>query len=87
MASPFTGSSGHLIRQLPVKGVTSLGCTPVRYWNASTILASCWQKLDGQPVASRLWLVAASGKAPRALTPIRSSSSRDQGVDAAAAPC
>ncbi len=75
----LTTSSGHLIRQLPVPG-TSGGCGPIRYWNASTILASCVPTSRSGPTAIRLWLVPTTGKAPHALTPAHISSSRILGL-------
>jgi hypothetical protein len=68
------GNDGHVIRSLPVPGNPT--CDPVRWWNAGTILASCWA--PGHP-ASRLWLVPVSGVTPTALTPQRSSSGPDLG--------
>jgi hypothetical protein len=68
------GNDGHVIRSLPVPGDPS--CLPVRWWNASTILASC--TAPGH-TAGRLWLVPVSGAGPTALTPQRSSSGPDLG--------
>ena len=68
------GNDGHVVRSLPVPGNPT--CSPVRWWNAGTILASCWA--PGHP-ASRLWLVPVSGARPTALTPQRSSSGPDLG--------
>jgi TolB protein len=53
---------GPLIKQLPVPGAGT--CGPVRWWDGSTILASC----GPGGTSSRLWLVPASGARPRALT-------------------
>jgi hypothetical protein len=68
------GNDGHVIRSLPVPGNPT--CHPVRWWNASTILAGC--DASGY-AASRLWLVPVSGATPTALTPQRSSSGPDLG--------
>jgi hypothetical protein len=59
-------SAGRLIRSLPVRGA---GCSPLRYWDATTILATC--AVARTAAQSRLWLVPASGRAPRALTSAR----------------
>jgi len=60
---------GGVIRQLPVPGTDpSLGCTPVRWWSAGTILAEC---AGTSSSIVRLWLVPASGAKPTALTPQR----------------
>jgi hypothetical protein len=62
------GNTGGVIRNLPVPGAS--GCSAVRWWSASTILASC----DGTTLfAPRMWLVPAGGARPTALTPIRKS--------------
>jgi hypothetical protein len=61
---------GGVIRQLDVPGTDpTVGCTPERWWNASTILAACIAKsTNSEP---RLWLLPASGARPTALTPQR----------------
>jgi hypothetical protein len=60
------GNAGRVIRVLPVSGAT-FGCNAVRWWNTSTILASC----AGKTGTWRLWLVPASGARPEPLTPVR----------------
>ena len=60
-------NAGGVIRALPVPGARN-GCSPVRWWNTGTILASCVTRVHLTP---RLWLVPARGSAPRALTPDR----------------
>lgn len=56
--------AGAVIRRLPVPGAkTAGGCEPVRWWNAGTVLAVCYSR--------GLWLVPASGAAPRRLSPPR----------------
>jgi len=77
----LVSNSGGLIRRLRVPGTAPrLGCNPVRWWSASTVLAAC---LPTKSLESRLWLVPVSGAAPKALTPIRKPSSHDYGdVDA-----
>jgi hypothetical protein len=67
-------NSGGFIRKLPVPGVR-FGCIPVRWWTASTILASCAVSAPGP----QLWLVPASGARPSALTPARTSPTFDAG--------
>jgi TolB protein len=68
LAVPALGSlllvsnAGGVPRKLPVAGAGAKAtCAPVRWWNATTVLASC----------GRLWLVPASGARPSALTPVR----------------
>ena len=51
-------------------------CTPARWWNTTTILASCYANGSGIP---RLWLVPESGAKPTALTPQHKPSSSDFG--------
>jgi hypothetical protein len=67
-------SSGKVVRTLPVPD--AMNCEPVRWWAASTILASCNAQANGD---YRLWLVPASGARPAALTPQRPLSGPDQG--------
>jgi TolB protein len=65
----LVSNAGGVIRKLPVPGTdTRIGCIPVRWWNATTILASC---LPAKTDTERLWLVPASGAKPSALTPLR----------------
>jgi hypothetical protein len=68
-------NAGGVIRKLPVPGVTD-GCNAVRWWTDSTILATC--SLASVP-GPQMWLVPASGAAPKALTPKRSGSNFDLG--------
>ncbi|HEY1616328.1 MAG TPA: hypothetical protein VGG25_01855 [Streptosporangiaceae bacterium] len=72
----LVSNGGGVVRKLPVPSTSRGGCNPARWWNASTILASCPPKSGA---ASRLWLIPASGARPRALTPQRGSHSRDLG--------
>jgi hypothetical protein len=68
---------GGVIRQLPVPGTDpKMGCWPVRWWNAGTILSGCFGK---RYTIARLWLVPASGAKPVALTPQRTPPVRDYG--------
>jgi hypothetical protein len=73
----LVSNGGTLIRKLPVPGTSANTCNPVRWWNATTILASCAP--PGESAALQLWLVPRGGGRPAALTPRRSSSSRDLG--------
>jgi TolB protein len=58
----LVSNAGGVLRKLPVTGAGAKAtCAPVRWWNATTVLASC----------GRLWLVPASGARPSALTPAR----------------
>ena len=61
----LVSNRGSLIRQLPVPRMT---CSPVRWWDGRTVLASC-----APPDSSiwQLWLVPVSGARPKALTPPR----------------
>jgi hypothetical protein len=77
----LVSNAGGVLRKLPVPGLQPvLGCTPVRWWNASTILASCYPENSGEP---RLWLVPISGAKPSELTPARTAGDGDYGdIDA-----
>jgi hypothetical protein len=58
----LVSNAGGVLRKLPVPGVgAKTFCGPVRWWNATTILAGC----------GRLWLVPDTGAKPSALTPVR----------------
>jgi hypothetical protein len=70
----LVSNGGGVIRTLPVPGANG-GCSPVRWWTANTILASCFN-LNGQ---WRMWLVPASGAKPAALTPARTHPTFDFG--------
>ena len=72
-----TNSTG-ATRSLPAPAGAT--CQPVRWWNASTILASC---LVTDSPAPRLWLMPASGARPTALTQQRTGKGPDMGdIDA-----
>jgi TolB protein len=65
----LVSNAGGVLRKLPVPGVNArLGCTPVRWWNAATLLAVC---NPPSSFAQQLWLVPVSGARPTALTPVR----------------
>lgn len=52
---------------LPVAG---RGCTPARWWDEATVLASCVERTrDEYAIYGRLWLVPVDGDTPEALTP------------------
>jgi TolB protein len=72
----LVSNNGALIRTFAVPRSAANSCNPVRWWNASTILASCVPPGSGIP---QLWLVPVSGARPSALTPPRAASSRDLG--------
>jgi hypothetical protein len=72
----LVSNNGALVRKLPVPGTSANTCNPVRWWNGSTVLASCAPPNSAAP---QLWLVPLNGGRPAALTPRRSSSSRDLG--------
>jgi hypothetical protein len=61
----LVSNRGSLIRQLPVPGTGANTCSPVRWWNSGTILASCERPGTGP---QQLWLVPVSGAHPKALT-------------------
>lgn len=67
-------NTGGVVRSLPVPG--NPACQPVRWWNVSTILASC--NAPGY-AAARLWLVPVAGASPTALTPQRNAKGPDLG--------
>jgi hypothetical protein len=71
----LVSNAGGIVRRLSFRG-SGLGCTPARWWNSSTILASCLARGSSR---SRLWLVPASGSRPTALTPVRGNYSPDLG--------
>lgn len=72
----LVSNAGGVIRSLPVRQAGRASCYPARWWNSSTILASCVASSTGR---GRLWLVPASGARPTPLTPQRGSHSRDYG--------
>lgn len=74
----LVSKAGALIRRLPVPGVDA-GCVPLRWWDTSTVLATCTaSELPGTD-AQRLWLVPVGGVRPAALTPQRPDHGPDQG--------
>ena len=74
----LVSNAGGVIRSLPVPGTNPrLGCTPSRWWNATTVLAQCIA--NGAYNPPRLWLVPTNGKRPTALTPQRSGAGPDLG--------
>jgi len=76
----LVSNRGGVIRQLPVPGTVTGMCFPERWWNSSTVLASC---LAQGTAEDRVWLVPVSGARPAALTPQRGPGSQDLGdIDA-----
>ena len=67
----LVSNAGRLLKSLPVPA--SLGCTPVRWWTAGTVLASCITR-SGSSEYLHLYLVPTSGARPAELTPFRRSS-------------
>ncbi|MHB1596449.1 MAG: hypothetical protein ACYCU3_20015, partial [Streptosporangiaceae bacterium] len=62
-------NAGGRTRRLRIPGMTARsGCHPVRWWDASTVLAGCGPMGSS---AQQLWLVPIGGAAPTALTPVR----------------
>ncbi len=64
------GNDGTVGDSLSVPGQKN--CNPVRWWDASTVLASC--NVDSESYASRLWLVPVDGSAATALTALNDGS-------------
>jgi hypothetical protein len=80
----LVSNNGTQIRNLPVPGTTTNSCAPVRWWTATTVLATCDPPNSASP---QLWLVPVSGARPQALTPPRKVNSSDLGdLDAWALP-
>jgi hypothetical protein len=77
----LVSNAGGVIRSLPVPGSdTHVGCTPSRWWNATTVLAQCTANGSYNP---RVWLVPTNGKRPTALTKKLSGAGPDLGnIDA-----
>jgi hypothetical protein len=71
-------NAGGVIRSLPVPGAAASTCQPIRWWSAGAVLATCGSSNTANP-APRLWVVPVNGARPAALTPQRSSQSRDLG--------
>jgi hypothetical protein len=67
----LVSNGGTLVRKLPVPGTSANTCGPARWWNNTTVLATCAP--PGRSV-NQLWLVPVSGGRPTALTPRRSAS-------------
>ncbi len=62
----LSNAGGPVIRRLPVPGSGSpSSCAPLTWWNADTVLASCYAP---DAVSQRLWLVPVDGTSPTALT-------------------
>jgi hypothetical protein len=75
----LVSNAGGVVRKLPVPGVdTQVGCTPMRWWNSGTVLASCYSA-SSEYGTTRLWLVPVDGAKPTALTPERDQSRNDYG--------
>jgi hypothetical protein len=72
----FSGT-GRTIRTLRVPGGI---CSPVRYWDSSSILAACIDVRAAEP--ERLWIVPADGGTPRALTSAHPSAGDAGNLDA-----
>jgi hypothetical protein len=71
----LVSNAGGKIRQLPVPHI-KYGCSPVRWWTARVILATCTQT---GVAGGNMWLVPASGGTPTALTPPRRKVTFDAG--------
>ncbi|HET9968666.1 MAG TPA: hypothetical protein VFQ68_10545, partial [Streptosporangiaceae bacterium] len=66
-AGLIVASTGHsILRRLPVPGAGPHDCAPMRWWDARTLLVTCFTS-----AGSRLWLVPAGGARPAPLTPLR----------------
>jgi TolB protein len=69
----LVSNGGTLVRKLPVPGTSANTCGPARWWNNTTVLASC---APSGSAVNQLWLVPVSGGRPTALTPRRSASGK-----------
>lgn len=69
-------NSGTVIKHISAPKA-ELGCSPVRWWNATTVLGNCDAKHG--PVDARLWLFPVNGGKVTALTAQRGGTSRDLG--------
>jgi TolB protein len=67
-------NSGTTLRML--RTPSGNNCSPVRWWNSGTVLATCVAPGSASP---RLWLVPINGTRPTAVTPQRSVSTGDLG--------
>jgi hypothetical protein len=69
----LVSSRGRVLRQLPVPGMATNACGPVRWWDGTTILADCSPPLaPGECCGtngSQLWLVPVNGTRPAPLIP------------------
>lgn len=74
----LVSNAGGVIRSLPVPGTIANTCQPIRWWNSTTVLATCAGSHTSSP-ATRVYLVPVNGARPTALTPQRGSNSRDLG--------
>lgn len=72
----LVSNGGGVIRSLPVGGAATTDCSPARWWDARTVLASCSTRNYAAP---RLWLVPVNGAKPAVITPQRGASSPDAG--------
>jgi hypothetical protein len=69
----IVSNAGGAVKKLPVPGADKeFGCVTSRWWNSSTILANC---------GNRLWLVPSNGANPTALTPQRGTAGTGGDVD------
>jgi hypothetical protein len=73
----LVSNSGGVIRSLPVPGTMANTCQPIRWWNSTSVLATCASSMSSP--ATRVWQVPVNGARPTALTPQRANNSRDLG--------
>lgn len=79
----LVSNAGGLIRRLHVPNSGQPpSCTPISWWDAGTVLASC-AATGGQSAATQLWLVPDSGSSPVPLT-VASGISAGTGYDTGA---
>jgi hypothetical protein len=69
------GNDGKIIRTVPTP-MQNAGCTPVRWWTSTVVLANCSAENSS---ASQLWKVPIDGGAPTALTAVNSGQGDDPG--------
>jgi hypothetical protein len=71
-------NAGGVVSRLRVPAVNkSGGCSPVRWWSATVVVARCG--VNGTIPGSRLWLVPVNGAAPSTLTAVRRGNENDLG--------
>lgn len=74
----LVSNAGKIVRQLPVPGTNpGIGCTPVRWWNASDVLVMC--RPNNGTFEPQLWAVPVNGTTPMPVTQARTGTGPDLG--------